>query len=175
MGSLKKGLNRANAALRRYVPVMFHISASSLKNESAGTFGGFLWWIGEPLLYAVIYYFVFAVIFQTKTENFIAFLLVGLTVWRWLSLTVISASNSVAANANFMRQLHIPKIIFPVQTVVMQIYKFAIALVIVWVLLKLFNLSQRYAIASFSFRFSDLGNVYNWIGAHPFGYHTVLP
>jgi len=130
------------AAAKRYIPVMGHISLSGLKKEAAGTFGGFLWWIAEPLIYGAIYYFVFAVVFQIRTENFVAFLLVGLTAWRWISLTMTLAGASVQANAALMRQLHIPKIIFPLQVIVVQVFKFLLAMSVIWSILTAIGLTS---------------------------------
>lgn len=130
------------AAVKRYIPIMGYISVSGLKKEAAGTFGGFLWWIGEPLIYGVIYYFIFAVVFQTRTENFVAFLLVGLTTWRWISLTMTGTGVSVEANAALMRQLHIPKVIFPLQVIVVQAFKFLLAMTVIWAILTGFGLTS---------------------------------
>ena len=130
------------AAAKRYIPVMGHISLSGLKKEAASTFGGFLWWIAEPLIYGAIYYFVFAVVFQIRTENFVAFLLVGLTVWRWISLTMTLAGASVQANAALMRQLHIPKVIFPLQVIVVQVFKFLLAMSVIWTILTAIGLTS---------------------------------
>lgn len=117
--------------VQRYLPVAHYMAISKAKNEVAGTMGGILWWIGEPVIYSFLYYFLFAVVFESKTENFISFLLLGLVIWRWLSRTIKASGNSIVGNSALMRQIDIPKIIFPIQAVIVESYKFLIALAII--------------------------------------------
>jgi len=121
--------------IQRYLPVTHYMAISQARNEFAGTMGGVLWWIGEPLLYTLVYYFVFAVVFETKTENFISFLLLGLVVWRWFARSIKAAGISVVNNSSLMRQVDIPKVIFPIQATMVETYKFLFALAIICVLL----------------------------------------
>lgn len=131
LGRLRRRRLAVELAVRRYAPITAYMGLATLKKEAAGTFGSFLWWIAEPLLFAVVYYFVFVIVFQWRTENVIAFLLVGLVSFRWMSLSITQASMSVSANAGLLRQVHVPKVIFPLQAILVQFYKFAIALAIV--------------------------------------------
>lgn len=119
----------------RYMPVTLYYTYSLLKKESANTWAGFLWWIGEPLIYCFIYYFLFAVIFDAKTENYIVFLLVGLLHWRWLAMCLSSTTTSIMGNSGLLRQMDIPKAIFPVQAILLQSYKFLVAIVILYTLI----------------------------------------
>lgn len=110
----------------RYIPVTMHMTRSALKKDISGTFAGMLWWIIEPLFYTFIYYFLFAVIFEVRSENFALMLLFGLILWRWIALCINSGSSSVVARTALMRQVDIPKIIFPVESVLRETIKFLI-------------------------------------------------
>lgn len=115
---------------KRYVPVAYYMAVAQAKHEFAGTFGGILWWFGEPVIYTLIYYFVFAVVFNAHVENFIAFLMLGLVTWRWFSRAITSAATSVARGSPLMRQVDIPKVIFPLESVIVESYKFLVALAV---------------------------------------------
>ena len=56
---------------------------ADLRAEAERTYLGVVWWFLDPLIHISIYYFVFSVIMSRGTENFIAFLAVGVIVWRW--------------------------------------------------------------------------------------------
>ena len=133
---MMKTIKNSAAALlsncRKYVPVAHYMALAQARHGFAGTFGGVLWWIAEPLLYSFIYYFIFAVVFESKTENFIVFLLIGLTVWRWFSKTIQAATASITRNIGLLRQVDIPKVIFPFQAVIVETYKFITALGLMW-------------------------------------------
>jgi ABC-type polysaccharide/polyol phosphate export permease len=107
---------------KRYIPVAYYMAVAQAKHEFAGTFGGILWWFGEPVIYTLLYYFVFSVVFNIDTENFIAFLMLGLVAWRWFSRAITSAAVSVSRSATLLRQVDIPKIIFPLEAVIVETY-----------------------------------------------------
>ena len=113
---------------RRYVPIMVYLTGASLREERAKLLAGALWWILDPIIHCLVYYFVFALIFQTRTENFLAFLLISLLTWRWLSMSILAATGSITANAGIMRQVHVPKLVFPLQTIGAGAIKFLVTL-----------------------------------------------
>ncbi len=115
----------------RYLPIVVYLTGASLREEKARNLAGALWWVLDPVVHCLIYYFVFALIFQTRTENFLAFLLVSLLAWRWMSLSILAATGSITANAGVMRQVHVPKLVFPLQTIGAGALKFLIALPVV--------------------------------------------
>ena len=122
-------------SLRHYAPLTVYMTLALMKKEAAGTFGGFLWWIAEPVFYFFVYYFVFTVVFHTRTENYIAFLLVGLVVWRWFTVVVNYGTLSIIKNRAIIRQVDVPKILFPLQAVLMETYKFLAGLAVLTVFL----------------------------------------
>lgn len=113
---------------RWYLPITLQLSRSALKSEAEMTLVGFLWWIAEPVFYCAVYYFTFAVIFHTKTENFVAFMLLGLLVWRWFIVTLNRGTAAIKNNSGLMGQIDIPKIIFPLEVLFTETFKFVIAL-----------------------------------------------
>lgn len=115
---------------KRYIPVAYYMAVAQTKHEFAGTFGGIFWWFGEPVIYTLIYYFVFAVVFNADVENFIAFLMLGLVAWRWFSRAISSAAISVSCSTPLLRQIDIPKVIFPLESVIVESYKFCVALAV---------------------------------------------
>lgn len=123
------------ASVTRYLPLTIYMTGAMMKKEVAGTVGGILWWLAEPVFYFFIYYFVFAVVYHNKTEDFAAFLLVGLTIWRWFTMVVIQGTNSIYNNRRLIRQIDVPKIIFPVQALFMETYKFLISFTLLGIFL----------------------------------------
>lgn len=99
---------------------------SGLKAEASRGYLGVLWWVLEPIMYMAIFYIVFVHLFKRGDGNYIAFLLTGLTVWKWFNATVSSGANSLIANASLMNQVYLPKIIFPLTVVAINTFKFLI-------------------------------------------------
>lgn len=125
-------LNRWSA--KQYKDFILFKSYADLKTEADRTYVGFVWWVAEPVLYMAIFYFVFAVILSSRTDDYIAFLLIGLTVWRWFQATVMSGSIAISQSRGIINQVYFPKIVLPTVSVVVNTVKFFV----VFALLTLF-------------------------------------
>jgi len=114
------------SSLQYYMDLVFQMARADLRTEAARGYLGVLWWIIEPILYMGAFYIVFAHVYQRGDENYVVFLLSGLIAWKWFHSSVIVGSNSLMVNANLMNQVYIPKIVFPLTTVVVNTLKFLI-------------------------------------------------
>lgn len=95
----------------------------SLKAEAAKLYLSFLWWIIEPILFVLAFYFVFAVLLQTKQEDFLLFLMCAKIPYMWFSKAVTTASGSIVGNSGIISQLDITKTIFPYAAIQITVYK----------------------------------------------------
>jgi lipopolysaccharide transport system permease protein len=111
-----------------YLELIFFKTYADLRAEAARTYINFLWWIIEPLLYMSVFYIVFGLLFQRGGDDFVPFLLCGLTVWKWFDSTLRNGAVSINANNNLMQQVYLPKIIFPSITIATNTIKFAFVL-----------------------------------------------
>lgn len=122
-------------------------SLADLKTENSRYFLSFLWWIIDPLIYFSVFYFLFAGGFRGgQGPEFAIYLIIGLTAFRWLNSTVNSASLSVAMNQNLIKQIYLPKWVFPFNVFLVNTVKFLVILLIAIVisLLAGFPLSLAY-------------------------------
>ncbi len=88
-------------------------SVMKLKAQSNIMVLSYLWWVIEPLLYGVLFYFIFNWMMFQKSENFFIFILVGKVHFLWFSKSVIAGANSIIENKGLISQRVIPKYIFP--------------------------------------------------------------
>jgi lipopolysaccharide transport system permease protein len=99
-----------------------------LKAKSARDHLYILWWFLEPILYMSVFYVVFGVLMPTKIENFPAFLMIGIVVWRWFAGAVQQSVPCIPHNAHLINLIYIPKYAFPLMAVVQHTIKFFIVL-----------------------------------------------
>lgn len=85
----------------------------NLKSEAAQSQLNYLWWVLEPALFIAMYYVIFGIFLNSRTDDFVAFLIVGKIPFLWFSRTVNNASNALVAGGGLMNQINIPKIFFP--------------------------------------------------------------
>lgn len=108
----------------------------NLKSEAAQNQLNYVWWLLEPALYIAMYYVVFGIFLNSRTDNFVAFLICGKIPFLWFSRTVNNASNSLIAGGGLMNQINIPKLFFPVVVIAQDFVKtiavFLLMLCILW-------------------------------------------
>ncbi|MCY3813754.1 MAG: ABC transporter permease [Gammaproteobacteria bacterium] len=106
----------------------------NLVSDAARYHLGWLWWILEPLAMTGVFYVVFKFL-RARDEDFIYFLIVGVTTWLWFSNSVSNATQSLNAAKGLISQIRIPKLMFPLISIMAGTYKqafvFAILLFVV--------------------------------------------
>ncbi len=93
---------------------------------------GLYWTIINPLLLALIYTFVFKVVFKAASGPipYVVFLITGLTFWNFFANGVMSATNSITGSAGLLAKLYFPRIVLPTASVLARLIDFGFALVV---------------------------------------------
>jgi len=102
----------------------------NLKSEASRTYLSFLWWILEPVMTMSVFYVVFGVLLNRRTDDFTAFLLVGLVIWQWFANTISHGMSAIHQNSRIILSVDIPKEIFPAIEILMDIVKFSLVLIL---------------------------------------------
>lgn len=116
-----------------------YLVGADLKRTHADTALGQAWWLLDPILQMLVYYFLFAVIFQRKTEDFLLFLFAAILPWKWFSTSVNSAMGSVVGRQGLIRQIQFPKLVLPAATTVAATFSFVVGLIALGFLLLIYN------------------------------------
>lgn len=95
----------------------------SLKAEASKLYLSFLWWIIEPILFVLAFYFVFGILLKSRQEDFLLFLMCAKIPYMWFSKAVTNASGSIVGNRGIISQIDIPKTIFPYAAIQTSLYK----------------------------------------------------
>jgi len=100
---------------RRYLHSLWLLSARDLKVRYATSWLGYLWSILDPLVMALIYWFVFTQIFSRENvggEPYIVFLIAGLLPWVWFNISVSDFTRAFKRDAKLVRSTAIPRSIW---------------------------------------------------------------
>jgi lipopolysaccharide transport system permease protein len=111
---------------RQYLLLILQKSISDLVAEARQGYIGILWWVVEPILYLSVFYFIFVVVFNRGGRDAVAFLLIGLVVWKWFGSSIPKCAHSISANNGLIRQIYLPKILLPCMAIVTTTMKFFI-------------------------------------------------
>ncbi|WP_416151897.1 ABC transporter permease [Salipaludibacillus sp. HK11] len=118
--------------------LLIYLVKSGLKAEHRNSYLGYFWWLLDPLLNVVVYYFLVSVVLGRggpEGESFAVFLVIGLISWRWISTTINTSSKSILKYSSIINQVYLPKSIFPLSFTFTQMFNFAFGLVVIAVFL----------------------------------------
>ena len=121
--------------MRQKIELIVFRAYAHLRSEAERTYIGILWWILDPIIFMLIFYVVFALLLQRHTNDFVSFLLVGLVVWRWFQNTVAPGSASIMFGKSLMNQVYLPKIIFPLVSIIADLFKFSLVFLLLLIYL----------------------------------------
>jgi lipopolysaccharide transport system permease protein len=128
--------NKKLNILARYSELILYKTYADLRAETERTYLGFLWWIFEPIMYMSVFYVIFGLLLSRGTEDFVPFLLTGLTIWQWFKSCLTHGSETILGATALMQQVYLPKIIFPIILILTDTVKFmfilALLLIFLW-------------------------------------------
>lgn len=106
-----------------------YIVGADLKRTHSDTALGQAWWLLDPILQMLVYWFLFAIILQRRTPDFLLFLFAAILPWKWFSTTVNNAMTSVVSRQGLIRQVQFPKIVLPTASTLAETVSFCIGLI----------------------------------------------
>jgi len=79
---------------------------------------GFFWSFLNPLFMMLVYWFVFGTLFhRMPMENYPIYLLSGLLVWNFFTISLTNSTFSLLHNAALIKKIYFPREVFPLATV----------------------------------------------------------
>ncbi len=167
--------------LRRYVRevwdfrhLVWHLSSSQAYATNQNNHLGQLWAVINPILLVGSYYLIFGLLLKTRggTENYIAFLTIGIFVFGYTASSIIAGSRAVTANVGLLRALRFPRAVLPISVTLtqflVQLPAFGVLLVLVpltgepislhWLLLPVALLLQTMINLGFAFFLARIVN-----------------
>ena len=125
--------------LLRYRDLVLTLVARDLKVRYRRSAIGFVWTMLQPLLMMLVLRTVFSTLFQAKSAevptNYAVFVLAGLLFWNFFSQSIVASMNSLRGNAQLLQKLPVPKMVFPLATVLSGLVNLLLALVPLFLIL----------------------------------------
>lgn len=88
-----------------------------IKLKYRRSFLGYIWSVLNPLLVMVVMLLVFSHMFRSNIENFPAYLIIGQTLFNFMSEATNQAIFSITGNASLLQKVYVPKYIFTLSKV----------------------------------------------------------
>jgi lipopolysaccharide transport system permease protein len=120
------------AQLIRYRGLIQSLVGRELKARYRGSVLGFLWSFINPLLFLLIYSFVFAVVLPAvhslDLEPFALFMFCGILPWTWFSSALSESAGSLISGGNLIKKVLFPAEILPLVSVLANMFHFLLGL-----------------------------------------------
>ncbi len=145
--------------LWRYRDLIRELTIKELKLRYKNSALGFLWSFLNPLFMMLVYFVVFGKIFpQMRGANYPVYLLSGLLLWNFFSISLINSAYSLIHNASLIKKIYFPREVFPIATVLSNLINFLLSLIPFFIILaifhrKIFNLNLLFAPIAIFFLF----------------------
>lgn len=120
--------------------LILYKSWADLRAEARRYYISYLWWIFDPVMEMIVFYIVFGILRRNSIEDFIPFLLIGVTVWKWFDTAVKHGSTSILNSRGLIQNINVPKVIFPVIVLFTDTFKFLIVFTILLAFLVFYGL-----------------------------------
>jgi lipopolysaccharide transport system permease protein len=104
-----------------------------------------MWWIFEPIMYMSVFYVFFGILLGRNTDNFVPFLLIGLTAWQWFKSCLSHGAETILGAHYLICQVYLPKIIFPIILILTDTVKFIFIFILLLLFLWLYGYSIGWA------------------------------
>jgi ABC-type polysaccharide/polyol phosphate export permease len=119
--------------LKYYFDFLWVMTEKELKARYKNTVFGFLWSFINPLLQMLVIGFVFRFFIKEPINNYFWYLLVGLLVWNFFSLSLTKATPSILSERSLIKKAAFPREVIPLSIIfsnfINMLISFAIALV----------------------------------------------
>lgn len=123
-----------------------YLVMSGLKAENRDSYLGYFWWLLDPLLNVLVYYFLVVVIMGRGGPDFPVYLVIGLVVWKWMNATIIGSSKAITKYSSIINQVYLPKSIFPIALTLTQMFNFVFGLIVIAIFLVFFGVVPSWQI-----------------------------
>jgi teichoic acid transport system permease protein len=111
---------------------VWFLARGNIKARNASTFLGLVWWVLNPLLLGLVYFFIFGIIFPTERD--IAYLLSGIFVFHFSSQAMSGGANSILQNSKLLVNIRFPRLILPIAFLLEATFGFLASLVVFYLI-----------------------------------------
>lgn len=132
--------------VKKYWRYILHSTQAQLKNEVAGSFLNWLWWILDPLLFMLVYTFVFTIVFGKKQEYLCAFIFIGYTTWTFFNRSVLASVKTIKKYQPVLSKVYLPKFILLITNIMVQGFKMLVGYGLIFIAMALYHVPLTYHI-----------------------------
>ncbi|MGN0034103.1 MAG: ABC transporter permease [Coriobacteriales bacterium] len=126
---------------RRNWFILSSLVSRDFKRKYRRSFLGVLWSVLNPLLMMIVVAAVFSYMFRFNIEHFPVYLILGQTLFDFMSRATSGSMSSIIDNSSLIKKVRIEKVLFPLEKVLFELLNFAISLIAVFGVMAFFRIT----------------------------------
>lgn len=136
----------SKTSLKRNWFILTSLVSKDFKLKYRRSVLGVAWSVLNPLLMMIVLAAVFSVVFRGTIEPFPVYLILGQTLFTFMSDATSGAMGSIIESAPLIKKIRINKMLFPLEKVMFAILNFAISLIAVAIVMVFFQVVPTFNI-----------------------------
>jgi ABC-2 type transport system permease protein/lipopolysaccharide transport system permease protein len=129
-------IRRDRAELVRFWPVIHNMIVQDLRLRYHRSVLGFLWTLLHPVMMMVTLSVVFSMLLKQKSSDHYAIhLFAGMLPWSFFSASLTECTLCIISNEALIRKIYLPKLVFPIARVLVNLTTFVLSLGALFLLL----------------------------------------
>lgn len=144
----KGWINLQLKAVWQYRELLYFLAWRDIKIRYKQTLLGVAWILFQPLINMLIFSGLFGVLLEVPSGNipYPAFMFAGLLPWQYFASALSKSSTSLVDSANLVTKVYFPRLIVPLSAVISGLVDFAIAFVLLILLMMYYHIPVSGAI-----------------------------
>jgi ABC-type polysaccharide/polyol phosphate export permease len=125
--------------VKKYWRYMIYSARAQLKNDVAGSFLNWLWWILDPLMFMLVYTFVYSIVFSRSQEYLCAFIFIGYATWQFFDHSINQSVKIIKRYQPVLSKVYLPKFVLILSTMLVEGFKMCISYGLVFITMLLYR------------------------------------
>ena len=130
-----------NSTTRNYIDIILVLIQKDLKVRYKNTLLGYLWSVGHPLAFAMVFFIAFKIVVRIQVEDYVLFLISGLFPWQWFSTSLSAAPMIFLSNTSLIKKVNFPRELLPITSVLQDMIHFIFSIPVIILFLVLYGKS----------------------------------
>ncbi|MFI3255968.1 MAG: ABC transporter permease [Psittacicella sp.] len=127
-------------SIRYFYDLLLTLTKKEIKVKYKNNFFGYLWTLGNPLLFTLVYYIVFKTVMRLGIHHYAVFLITALLPWQWINNAIVNNLFTFLSNAQIIKKTKFPKSTLPFSVVLTEAFNFILSIPVILFFLWLANI-----------------------------------
>jgi lipopolysaccharide transport system permease protein len=128
-GELLKKKNKRK--FQHYIDLVIVFTQKEMKVRYKNSIFGYLWSIGHPLAFALVFFVAFKVVMRIQMEDYVLFLIAGLFPWQWLVNSINASPMIFLGNSSIIKKVNFPRNVIPFSLVFHDMIHFILSIPVI--------------------------------------------